>query len=180
MNNDQPSVGEICHCWWQEDIAEDIGSARRTRAELRRASTPLEVLGISAVHNLNQKLASEGYRLRNRADGPDRLALIAMALASVKKDTKDTAARRFGAGDPKLLNPIRFNALIRAEAPRDLARPLVRALAMIEDGVSVRKLANDLYWWNNNKVCDVRTDWCFDYYGATGAMPNVKGEEAKT
>ena len=182
MNNDRPSVGKICQDWWKENIVGDTGNARRTRAELRRAKMPLEVLGISAVHKLNQELelASAEYRLRDRADWPDRLALIAVALASVKKDTKDTAARRFGAGDPKLLNPIRFNALIRAETPRDLIRPLVRALVMIEDGVNVWKLANDLYWWSNNRVRDVRTDWCFDYYGATNAMPETKGEEAKT
>ena len=40
----------------------------------------------------------------HRVDGPDRLALIAVALAHVKEGRGAAAARRFGAGDPPPLS----------------------------------------------------------------------------
>jgi len=176
MSDDHPSVGEVGIRWWRNAINAETGRARRTRAVLRRADTPLAVLGVSAVHDLNRALGDAGHQLRHRADGPDRLALIAVALAHMKDGQGATAARRFGAGDPPQLSPIRFNALIRAEAPRDLIRPLARALGIIGGGADVRKLAKDLYWWNER----IRTEWCFDYHGATDAKPSFEDEETRT
>lgn len=172
MSDDHPPVGEIGMRWWRSAIHADTGHARKARAELRRAGTPLAVLGVSAVHDLHRALCDAGHGLHRRADGPDRLALIAVALAHVKEPGA-AAARRFGAGDPPPLSPIRFNALIRAEAPRDLIRPLSRALGIIGGGADVRKLAEDLYWWNEQ----TRTEWCFDYHGAADAKPTLEDEE---
>ncbi len=176
MNDDHPSVGEIGMRWWRSAINADTGRSRRTRAELRRADTPLAVLGVSAVHDLNRALKDSGYRLHHRADGPDRLALIAVALAHVTDGRGAAAARRFGAGEPPPLSSIRFNTLIRTEAPRGLIRPLVRALKIVGGSTDVRKLTRDLFWWNDR----VRTDWCFDYYGATDAKPLEEDEETPT
>ena len=173
MIDKRSCAGDICARWWRSAINVDTGRARKTRAELRRADTPLAVLGVSAVHDLNRILEEVGYGLCHRPDGPDRLALIAVVLAHVKEGRGATAARRFGAGDPKPLSVLRFNTLIRAETPRELIRPLVRALAIIGGSTDVRKLADDLYWWNDR----VRTDWCFDYYGASNAKPVVEDEE---
>ena len=167
MSDDHPPVGEIGMRWWRSAINADTGRTRRTRAELRRADTPLAVLGVSAVHDLNRALKDAGYGLHHRADGPDRLALIAVALAHVNEGRGAAAARRFGAGVPPPLSSIRFNSLIRTEAPRELIRPLVRALKIIGGSTDARKLTRDLYWWNER----VRTNWCFDYYGATDAKP---------
>ncbi len=162
--------------WWRNAIDAETGRARRARAVLRRADTPLAVLGVSAVHDLNRALCDTGHELRRRADGPDRLALIAVALAHMKDGQGAAAARRFGAGDPPPLSPIRFNALIRTEAPRDLIRPLARALGIVGGSADVRKLAEDLYWWNER----IRTEWCFDYHGAADAKPSFEDEETRT
>ena len=126
-----------------------------------------DALGISATHELNRRLVGAGHDLRQRRDGPDRLALIAVALAQVAQDRRETAAQRLGAGEPKTLSGLRFNALIRAKEPRRLMRPLVRALQVAEGAANVRRLAADLYWWNDK----TRTDWCFDYHGASDARP---------
>ena len=176
MSDSHPSVGDIGMKWWLRAIAADTGHTRKTRAELRRADTPLTALVVSAVHDLNRALKDAGHGLHHRADGPDRLALIAVALAHVKDGRGAAAARRFGAGDPPPLSSIRFNTLIRTEAPRDLIRPLVRALKIIDGRTDARKLTRDLYWWNER----VRTGWCFDYYGVTDAKPLDEDEETPT
>ena len=162
-----PSLAEACKDWWAASIAADSGTPRRARAELRRAASVADALVVSATHDLNRRLAAVGCDLRKRRDGPDRLALIAVALAQVTENVGATAAQRFGSGDPKALSGLRFNALIRAKEPRQLMRPLVRALRVIKGVANVRKLAADLYWWSDT----TRTNWCFDYHGATDAKP---------
>lgn len=171
---DTPSIAEVCKGWWNVCIAADTGAARRARAELRRAAGVTDALGVSATHELNRRLLRAGYDLRQRRDGPDRLALIAVALAQVAQDQSETAAQRFGAGEPKPLSGARFNVLIRSKEPRWLMRPLVRALQVAKGSANVRRLAADLYWWNDK----TRTVWCFDYHGAADAKPTP--EEADT
>ena len=161
------SPAGVCKEWWAACIAADTGAARQARAVLRRAASVTDALAASATHDLNRRLAAAGHDLRKRRDGPDRLALIAVALAQVTENLGDTAPERFGRGDPKALGGLRFNALIRAKEPRQLMRPLARALRIINGGANVGKLAADLYWWSDT----TRTNWCFDYHGAKEAKP---------
>lgn len=168
------SIGATCMSWWRTGIVGEGGPARRSRARLRRAAGVTAALCLSATHDLNRRLIEAGHDLRQRRDGPDRLALIAVALAHVADDRVDSAARRFGSGDPKTLSGIRFDALIRAREPSWLLRPLVRSLQVVDGGVNVAKLATDLYWWNDK----VRTDWCFDYHGAADAKPTSSEKES--
>ena len=168
------SPGTVCKNWWVACIAADRGAARQARAELRRAESVTDALAVSATHDLNRRLADAEYDLRKRRDGPDRLALIAVALAQLTEDLGATAAQRFGSGDPKALSGLRFNALIRAREPRELMRPLARALRIIKGGANVRKLAADLYWWTDT----TRTNWCFDFHGARDAKPNPEETKA--
>lgn len=174
------SIAEVCRGWWDTCIAAETGAARRARAELRRAAGVTDALGVSATHELNRWLLRAGHDLRQRRDGPDRLALIAVALAQVEQDGRETAAQLFGGINSKAselekpLSGLRFNALIRAREPRQLTRHLVRALRIIEGRANVRRLAADLYWWNEK----TRADWCFDYHGAADAKPTP--EEANT
>ncbi len=167
---DTYSLAEACRVWWATCIAAETGAARQARAELRRAANVTDALGVSATHELSQRLHRAGHDLRKRRDGPDRLALIAVALAHVTENQRETAARRFGAGEPKTLSGLRFNAIIRTREPRQLIRPMARALQLIKGEASVSRLAADLYWWNDR----TRTDWCFDYHGATDAKPIPK------
>ena len=169
-----PSPAEVCKTWWDRFIAAETGEARQTRAELRRAAGVTDALGVSATHELNRRLVLAGHDLRKRRDGPDRLALIAVVLAQVTQDGRETAAQRLGAGKPKKLSGVRFNALIRAKEPRQLMRPLVRALQVAKGAANVRKLAADLYWWNDT----TRTNWCFDYHGAADAKPTPEEANA--
>lgn len=168
------SPAEICKHWWDTCIAAETGGARQARAELRRAVSVTDALGVSATHELNRRLLSAGFDLRKRRDGPDRLALIAVSLAHLTADLGPSAAQQFGAGDPKALSSLRFNVLIRAKEPRRLMRPLARALRVTKGAANVRRLAADLYWWNDK----TRTNWCFDYHGATDAKPTPEETNA--
>lgn len=162
------SLGKTCRDWWAISLAAETAAARQARAHLRRASSVADALGIAATHDLNGRLSAAGHDLRKRRDGPDRLALIAVALAHVTEDLGAAAAQRFGAGDPKALSGLRFTGLIRSKDPRQLMRPLARALRLVKGGANVRRLAADLYWWNDI----TRTKWCFEYHGAADAKPN--------
>ncbi len=166
MTKGRPSPGDVAIAWWKESLVSDTGLARKTRAQLRRAITPVEALNIVGVHDLYRKLTEAGFDVRRFNEGPDKLALVATVLARVKTNQKEPLARIFG-GNPALLSRIRFDAIIRTDSPRDLCRQLVRALHIVKDGANVRRLTNDLYWWNDR----VRTDWCFDYHGASVAKP---------
>lgn len=162
------SLGSTCKEWWAICIAAETSAARRARAQLRRASSVADALGIAATHDLSRRLTAAGHDLRKRRDGPERLALIAVALAQVTEDLGAAAAQQFGTGDPKALSGLRFTGLIRTKEPRQLMRPLARALRLIKGGANVGKLATDLYWWSDV----TRTKWCFEYHGAADAKPN--------
>lgn len=168
------SPAEICKLWWDTCIAAETGGARQARAELRRAASVTDALGVSATHELNRRLVSAGFDLRKRRDGPDRLALIAVSLSHLTEDLGQSAAQRFGAGETKALSGLRFNVLIRAKEPRQLMRPLARALRVTKGAANVRRLAADLYWWNDK----TRTNWCFDYHGSTDAKPTPEETNA--
>ncbi len=174
MSKDPADIGQVCYDWWRSALSTDNGRSRMTRAQLRRADSPLFVLQVAEVHRLASTLADAGLDMRN-GDRPDRLALIAAALAQVVDGRGARAARCFGAGDPPPLSKIRFEALIRTEAPRELIRPMIRALKIIGGSVDARALARDLFYWSER----TRTSWCFDYYGAGDSRPDAnRNEEA--
>ena len=169
-----PSPASVAKDWWNSCIAADVGVTRQARAQLRRATSVTDALGLRATHDLHLRLAAVGHDLRERVDGPDRLALIAVALAHVTEDLGESAAIRFGSGKPTpTLSGLRFDAIIRSTEPRQLMRPLARALRIIRGGANVSRLAGDLYWWGDR----VRTRWCFEYHGATDAIPITKETE---
>ncbi|MBO9401315.1 type I-E CRISPR-associated protein Cse2/CasB [Shimia sp. R9_3] len=164
-------IGSICYGWWAELTAADLGRMRAEAAQLRRASTLVEVLTHPATHRLHQRLAKAGFDLRTQ---PQRLALIVMVLAQVRSKGRGLA-RALGQGDSPALSHLRFDRLIRTGAATtddagalDLAQQLRRALAQVNNVADVSALARDLYWWNDR----IRANWCFDYYGAAEAAPH--------
>ena len=165
--------GTICAGWWRQTFGNDDGVARMTRAYLRRSATPAEVLTVEAVHELNARLRSAGYR-----PGADVLSLVATALAHVAENEGRRIAETFGQrrskDGPRPLSELRFQTLIRTTDPAELIAPLRRAMAIVRQApVNVAALASDLYRWNES----ARTAWCFQYFGASTAAPESAPEE---
>ncbi|TRD15379.1 type I-E CRISPR-associated protein Cse2/CasB [Palleronia caenipelagi] len=157
-------VGQACWRWWRKLTDVNSGRMRADLARLRRAEGSVAALGVAAVHDLHHGLRGAGHDLRRE---PDRLALIALALAQVRTSTRLPAARAMGQGDPPALSEIRFTTLIRAHEPEALITPLRRALRGFGQGADVARLATDLRWWSEA----TRARWCFEYYGAGAAAP---------
>ena len=160
--------GTICLGWWRGLTDKRIGRSRADLARLRRAGGAVDVVAIRAVHDLNRRLAASGYDLRQK---PDRLVLVSRTLACVKEHTGERLAQRMGktkgTGNSKALSEVRFDRLIHTLEPTELATQLRRALAVVEQRANVARLAQDLRWWTDT----TRAQWCFDYYGASQAMP---------
>lgn len=164
MSGTEKTVGQVCLGWWNRWIDGQDGAARATVARLRRVSSPLDAVLVPAVLDLNRRLAAHGFDLRTR---PDRLALIAVALAACKHSKGRRGAAQFGRpSDQPVVSPLRFNALVRETDPDRLRQPLVRALGQVKGAVDVAALGSDLFYWGDK----VRTQWAFDYYGAGDAL----------
>ena len=167
-------AGGICAHWWHHALGGDGGPARTTRARLRRCTTASEALTIDAVHDLNAQLRAKGFR-----PDADQLTLIAIALAYVSAagdlGLATEFGRRAGKDRPRSLSEQRFQALIRTTRHAELVTPLRRAMAIVRGArIAVAPMATDLYRWNEN----TRTQWCFQYFGASDAAPERNSEES--
>ena len=173
--NERKDFGAVCLGWWQVLNDRSIGRSRADLARLKRASVETDALAIRSVHDLNQRLSSNGFDMRWQ---PDKLALVAMTLAYVKESSKSRLAQIMGQGNPKQLSELRFDRLIRMQNPAELTVQLRRALAVVGHSANVARLAQDLFYWNEK----TRADWCFDYYGASAAISetDISTEETST
>ena len=163
--NDHNDVGAICTSWWKTTFGSDDGFARMTRARLRRSISPVEVLAIESVHDLNRLLRDAGHR-----PGPDQLALVSVMLAHVEEIGNRKLANSFGhrasSDAPRALSSLRFQSLLRITDRVQLIAPLRRAMAIVRrTPIDVTALATDLYHWNER----AKNSWCFQYFGAGDA-----------
>jgi len=129
VTDDTPQdIGAVAKRWWRRTIRPDheSGRARAVRAMLRRAESPLDVVVVPEVHDLNHALAAAGRDLTRDAD---RLALVAVVLANLESDTPDRAAARMGGAHASRapVSALRFQRLVRTRRPGELMRPLTRA-----------------------------------------------------
>ena len=167
-----PAPGAIAAAWWHRTFSDDA-TGRASRARLRRCLTPVDAVAIEAVHALNMHLRETGYRPR-----ADRLALVAITLAHVPEDGPRRLAEILGHRPskeaPRALSELRWQALIRMTRPLELIAPLRRAMAVVRHApLHVGALAGDLYRWNDA----TRTQWCFQYFGAGSAAPELASLE---
>ncbi|MEM8589026.1 MAG: type I-E CRISPR-associated protein Cse2/CasB [Pseudomonadota bacterium] len=160
MSEAKDTPGQVILSWWGRRLNRDTGAARKARAQLRRATSPLEVLTLDVTHDLHGHL---GINLA-RGDGPRRLALVAATVAGLDSSVRASLPRRFGEkdGDNPRLSPMRFECILRAGDDWELAIRLRRALPIVGRTANVAGLGADLLRWGE----DVRTRWCFDYFGA--------------
>lgn len=172
---DGNTVGGIVVAWYESSLGRNDGAARAARARLRRCESPVEAVVLAETYELNECLGEIGER-----PGADRLALLATTFARLKGVRGGKLATLFGkkpAKDgPRLLSELRFQSLVRVRSQRDLIVPLRRSLAVLgsDPACDGHALARDLYWWGEN----VRTKWCFEYFGAPFAADS-QGETVR-
>ena len=169
------NIGEIVTTWYRSSLAQDRGATRMARARLKRCNSPAEALAVAETHELNAVLKRHGER-----PSADQLALLAVTFARLKSVDGEKLATVFGTrsmkGGPRKLSELRFQSLIRVRTRRDLITPLRRAFAVLGPDLSCNGwvLAEDLYFWNDS----VRSNWCFQYFGAEFAATN-QGESVQ-
>ncbi len=171
MSEIEKKRGQIILSWWGQALGNnpvfDNGAARKARAQLRRATTPSEVLSIEATHELHHRLVKVGAKPPSAGDddGALRLALVAAVIAGLDGTARSSLPRRFGEkdGDNPRLSHLRFQRILRAGDDWTLATRLRRALPLVSRTANVGRLGADLLDWGDN----TRNRWCFDYFGAS-------------
>lgn len=170
------SFKEAVFDWW-----ETLADHNDERAELRRCTTPDEVLLLRGFHRLQL------YIDRAETDGQcsdQQLAIIAGVLShvkpseAVKNQVDDTFAQQMalpqkyvdpGRKRPKRLDGkarvsgLRFRRLLQITDRNDLFRPLIRVIHQLGGEANVQALANDLYFWRKTGKT-TRQRWATDYY----------------
>lgn len=167
--------------WWRalqpydEQEKRNWTSDRGAVARLRRAASPADALVEPAVLDLYRKL---GFR---RLSG-DRLALTAVAamtLAHARKETRQHPAAAVGRArfedkqfETAAMKPMRFQRLLAARAPDDLARGMRRLVQLAGNEIDVGQLAADILKWRDDEAGDgVRTRWAYEYFAAGRDAP---------
>ena len=166
-------VGGVVIDWYRSSLGRDVGTARTTRARLRRCQSPVEALAVDETHDLHNRLKELDV-----TPTADQLALLATTFARLKGLDGDALAGSFGKKStkdgPPMLGRQRFQSLIRVRSRRELMAPLRRSLAVLGPDPSCNgwALAEDLFFWNDR----VRNNWCFQYFGAEFA----RGDQEET
>lgn len=65
------------------------------------------------------------------------------------------------------LSEIRFRRLLLAAPGEELLIMIIRVLAQVDGRANIARLAQDVFWWNDN----TRERWAFEYYAAGVAAP---------
>ncbi len=144
--------------WWA-----DLSRRRGERAELRRASTPAEVIFCPGYHRLLGELRSAGYV--PGASAAAGLAIVAALAAHVETNapTGSFARQMAEPAGPQRgarVSGLRFRRLLAFPDRDQLLPALVRALRLTGGKARVLELARSAFFWGDS----VRKRWAYDYY----------------
>ncbi len=147
--------------WW-----EALDKNRGDRANIRRATSPAEVVFNGSFHGLLAKLRATGYPLSGM--DADRIAAVAGLVAHVENHvSNDSVARQMATpkstGGGARVSGLRFRRLL-AVSDRDALYPLlIRVVRLLDGNVNLVSLANAIYWWNDR----TKKQWAYEYYATT-------------
>lgn len=185
-------LGRVVGDWWQRlhPLSDSHRGNSATAARLRRAATPLEVIVVPAAMDLYERLEmAVGDRRPVTSMRPDAfadgVAIIAGVLAGLRPREASRTAVSFatvlgrtilgtrpGHGERPLYSPLRFSALMRADAPAERLRHLRRAAAVARHHrFDIAAFAADMLAWND----DTRRRWIFEYHQRFLAAPDDTG-----
>lgn len=157
------AVQSITKDWWCWLITADgppSGGQRAALAKLRRARTPLEVIQVPDALRLVARLPHH----------PDRTAILAGVLATVRETDARTVAKALGRKslddrDSARLSEPRFRRLMQTPAS-ELMDPMRRLVRLLKGRANVADLGLSILYWGD----DVKRRWILDYYGVSGAI----------
>lgn len=146
--------------WWA-----GLSRRRADRAELRRASSPAEVVLCTGYHRLLGELSGAGYPVDSaRAAG---IAVVAAIAAHVETNAPSGSFARqmaepAGAQRGARVSGLRFRRLLAVPDRADLLPMLIRAIRLTGGRADLVALARSAYFWGD----EVRKRWAYDYYEA--------------
>lgn len=154
----ETAIGKVLFDWWVR-LDDDRGS----RAVLRRASTITAVSLTPPYQRLYRRLRGAGWADDTKSYYNDRLAAAIGLLSHVKQNHERALAKsmsqREGAGDRPCVSELRFRRLLESPDLDALFIGLRRVLPLMNHGVNVLGLANDLVHWGD----DVKKRWAYSY-----------------
>ncbi len=156
--NNASGIGKVLLGWW-EGLEED----RASRAILRRASSVTAVSLSPPYQRLYRRLRSAGWADEGKPYHNDRLAAVVGLLAHVKQNDERVLAKsmsqRDAGGDRPCVSELRFRRLLESPDLDALFTGLRRVLPLMNHGVNVLALANDVVHWGDA----VRKNWAYQY-----------------
>lgn len=158
MNNpfasDAPATKTLIE-WWN-DLEQDKG----TRAQLRRAERPEDIMLHPAYARLHGQLAEQ---LKGSWQWEYRLARVIGLLVHVRiNDTSRPLAKQMG-GNPPTLSELRFRRLLQCQHG-DLYPRLRRILGMLDQKkANLPDLVDSAFHWNDH----IRKSWALAYFAVT-------------
>ncbi|HOU80703.1 MAG TPA: type I-E CRISPR-associated protein Cse2/CasB [Methanoregulaceae archaeon] len=150
-----PRVCEVLMEWW-----ESLDKNRGDRADLRRCTSPEDVMFVPAYYRLRKMLSAFGD-INDKA-----LCIVAAVLSHAQAhDGSERCAAQLARKPPGKESPVmsnlRFRKFLTIRDPATLLREGIRAVRLLDGTVNIPDLARSLYWWTR----ETRKEWAFDYYG---------------
>lgn len=154
----ETGTGKVLFDWWQ-----GLEDDRSSRAILRRASTITAVSLTPPYQRLYRRLCEVGWAEQAKPYHNDRLAAVVGLLPHVKQNDERALAKsmsqRDAGGDRPCVSGLRFRRLLESPDLDALFTGLRRVLPLMNHGVNVLALANDLVYWGDA----VKKRWAYDY-----------------
>lgn len=177
-------LASAARSWWQA-LQPDESSGRRgdraTLARLRRCGAPIDAISEPGVFDLYRRLGFTEFEAALRLPW---VAAAAMVLAHVREDAPESPARSVGrqnwqdeAFDTALMKPLRFQRLLAAREPEEVAREMRRLVALANRRINVGALGAAILEWADTERGDrLRARWAFDYHAAGEAAPEAAAD----
>ena len=154
----ETAIGKALFDWW-EGLEDD----RASRAILRRASTITAVSLTPPYQRLYRRLRHVGWAVEAKPYQNDRLAAVVGLLAHVRQNDGRAIAKSMSqhdaGGDRPCVSELRFRRLLESSDLDALFIGLRRVLPLMNHGVNVLALANDLVYWGDA----VKKSWAYEY-----------------
>ncbi|RMD56677.1 type I-E CRISPR-associated protein Cse2/CasB [Candidatus Parcubacteria bacterium] len=155
-------AGNVLQEWWLA-----LADNRGDRAELRRAKSAGDAALIPATIDLITRL--HGTSVAKHKGGNERIPPIAGLAAHLDTEAEHDILHDPTSfpermvqlkGDRPVVSELRFRRLLRITERKDLYRPMVRILTLLEGRANLFELAESMFWWGPR----IRKDWAFAYF----------------